>query len=84
MTQFNAESSCSYALYLSNSAYTTKMGDKPRHFDIVEELNPSCYYFIVCLIHKELVTINGKYYWIPVAYGFITLLPFPDVFFRML
>ena len=27
---------------------------------------------------------NGRYFWNPVVYGFVTLLPFPDYFFRLL
>lgn len=36
------------------------------------------------MIQKEMMSIGGKYYWVPIVYGFITLLPFPDAYFRLL
>lgn len=63
---------------------TTKSNGKAKHMNIVEQLNPSYYYFVICMIVKEMIIINGNYFWIPVAYGFVTLLPFPDMYFRLL
>jgi hypothetical protein len=48
------------------------------------KINPSCYFYIPCLIQKEVISSNGKLYWVTTVYGFITLLPFPDVYFRLL
>ncbi len=42
------------------------------------------YYFVACMVQKELVNNNGKYYWVPIVYGFVTLVPFPDFYFRLL
>jgi hypothetical protein len=69
---------------MTNSPLTYKSLTKEKHLDLVLKLNPSCYYYIPCLIHKEALLIGGKLFRVPIIYGFITLWPFPDVYFRLL
>lgn len=38
-------------MYLSNSPYTTKV-NKSKQYQLIDELNPSYYYFICCMIQK--------------------------------
>jgi hypothetical protein len=73
-----------FLFFLVNSPFTVSTKVKEKYLDFVEKINPSFYYFIACMVQKELTNINGKYYWIPVAYGFISLLPFPDTYLRLL
>ena len=63
--------------------YTTQREKAPMLQEL-KNINPSFYYYIACLVQKEIVSRNGRYFWAPVVYGFITMLPFPDYFFRLL
>jgi hypothetical protein len=69
---------------MANSPLTCKQNNRVKYLEMVYKINPSYYFYIPCLIQKEVVSIGGKLYWISVIYGFITLLPFPDVYFRLL
>lgn len=70
-------------LFLSNSIFTTQREKQPR-LRALDDINPSYYYYISCIVQKEIVSINGRYFWAPVAYGFVSMLPFPDYFMGLL
>ena len=65
-----------------NSPFTTKKSINSSQF--IDQVNPSYYYFLYCIVQKEIVLFEGKHCWAPVVYGFISYLPFPSLFFSLL
>ena len=51
---------------------------------LVNDVNPSYYYFGFCVMQKELMNMNGKYFWVPVVYGVISYYPFAEHFLKII
>lgn len=54
--------------------------EDPELSILVKTVNPSYYYFGICLLGKELIALGDKTYKAPVLYGFLSFFPFVNLF----